>query len=302
MQNSDSRNSLNHRNYTKDASLANNAPLPNNTTTLSVNNGPGMSSSSSSTSSSNNINNNTETRKRTGASEEAWNEAMALLSRGPAKRAPWNMDALKAAILFARPGTGQIKLIVDSCSFRPREPGFTSLINFCGRLTDWQKAVDIFEAMTSIEGIRPNKFTYSALISACSGSGEWEKAIEVFEEMKLAAKSDPGCKPNAVTYSALITACERSGHFEQALKIFDEMEDYDVKADQVTYTAAISSCLRSDRIELGEKLIYRMHEDGYVSPPNIYCDLFAKYRQDGNWQNALDLFLAIQMVGIEVLY
>lgn len=100
----------------------------------------------------------------------------------------------------------QVRRAIETCTFRPREQAFTTLINISGRLKEWRKAVEVFETMRDMKGVRANTYTFSALISACSSCGEWDKALEIFDEMKVQSASDPGCRPNQVL-CLLFTLC-----------------------------------------------------------------------------------------------
>lgn len=115
-------------------------------------------------------------------------------------RPAWDMDTLKSQIIQSEAGTGAILVAIESCTFKPREQAFTALIDLCGRMRDYPKAQEVFDAMKCLRGVRPNKYSYSALIAACSSSGEWQKALEVFAQMQMAARTDPNCRPNQVFY------------------------------------------------------------------------------------------------------
>lgn len=212
----------------------------------------------------------------------------------------WDMDTLKAAIHYARAGTGEVRSAIETCTFRPREAAFTALINLCGRLRDAAKAFEVFEAMKGYKGVRPNTYTYSSLISACSSSGDWGKAMEVFRVMKDAAATDPGCKPNEVTYSALITACERAGKFTEALELYDEMLQAGIAADKVTFCSALAACEKSERWERAEQIVEDMHGRGMSGTTSIYFELLRHYARQADWNKGLDLFLTMQMMGHEV--
>lgn len=113
-------------------------------------------------------------------------------------QAPYDMNTLKVAIQVAKPGTGEVRKVIEACTFRPRERAFTRLINMCGRQKEAAKALEVFEVMRYSRSVRPNTYTYSALISACSNAGDLDAAIDVYNRMKNAALSDPGCRPNQV--------------------------------------------------------------------------------------------------------
>lgn len=211
----------------------------------------------------------------------------------------WDMETLKRAIVQARLGSGEVRRVIESCTFRPREQAFTALINLCGRLRDWKKAVEVFEAMKQLKGVRPNTYTYSALIAACSSAGEWEKALEIFDVMKDAAKSDSNCHPNEVTYSALITACQRGGMFDKALELYDETLSAGVPADQITFSSALAACEKSERWDKAEEILEDMHARGLIGNPSVYCELIHNRAENGEWSCALDVFLGMQMAGAE---
>lgn len=209
----------------------------------------------------------------------------------------WDMDTLKRSICSARTGTGDVRHIIETCTFKPREQAFTTLINMCGQLRDWQKAVEVFEAMQSVRGVKSNMYTYSALIAACSSAGEWVRALEFFEQMKTAAKTDPHCAPNEVTYSSLITACERGGQFEKALAIYDEMVANSVPGDHITYSSVLSACEKSKNWPRAEKLLTEMHSRGLTGNAVIYSELLLYYAEQGEWSKALSMCLSMQTAG-----
>lgn len=219
---------------------------------------------------------------------------------GPAISKPaWDMETLKRAICFAKSGTGEVRHVIETCTFRPREQAFTALINMCGRLRDWRKAMEVFEGMKHMRGVRPNTFTYSALIAACSSSGEWEKALEIFEVMKASAVSDPNCRPNEVTYSALITACQRGGMFDRGLSLYDEMMKDGVRADQITFSSVLAACEKSERWDRVEKILEDMHKRGMTGTSSIYAELINYHSEQGDWSHALHVFTVMQIAGQE---
>lgn len=212
---------------------------------------------------------------------------------------PWDMETLKRAIVLAGLGSGEVRRVIENCTFRPREQAFTALINLCGRLRDWKKAVEVFNAMKQTKGVRPNTYTYSALIAACSSAGEWEKALEVFERMKLAAKTDSNCTPNEVTYSALITACQRGGMFNKALELYDETLRAGVPVDQITFSSALAACEKSERWDKAEEILKDMHARGLTGSPSVYSELIHNRAETGEWNRALNVFMGMRLAGAD---
>ncbi|CAD7697983.1 unnamed protein product [Ostreobium quekettii] len=240
-----------------------------------------------------------EGRGRAGRKSEFWGpEACAgVMPGGGVPAAAWDMETLKAAVLHASAGTGKVEEAIKGCTFRPREQAFTTLIDLCGRMRDWKKAKEVFDAMKGMRSVRPNTYTYSALISACSSSGEWSQALGVFEEMKRAAKSDPSCKPNQVTFGALITACERGGMFDAALRLYEEMQACGISPDHATFTSVLGACEGSRQWQRAEGILDQMHSRGFTGPPSLYTELIANC---AGWEKALELFLTMQAAGCDV--
>lgn len=212
----------------------------------------------------------------------------------------WDMETLKAGIRSAKAGTGEVKAVIQKCTFRPREQAFTTLINMCGRQRDWKKAIEVFDSMKALKTVRPNTYTYSALISACSCAGEWQRALSVFDAMKVAADSDPGCRPNHVTYCALVTACERCGQHDMALKLFDEMLASKISPDRVTWIAALSAADKLEKWDKVEALLGEMHSMGIAGTLAVYCGLLHYFAEQARWNEALDHFLVMQELGLAV--
>lgn len=116
-----------------------------------------------------------------------------------------DMEQLKASVLAAEAGTGEVAKVIQGACFTPRHNAFTTLLQLASKARQPEKAIEIFEAMQAHSGIAPNKFTYSALISAQARVGKWEQAEKYFNEMREKAKTDPTLLPNTVTYAALIS-------------------------------------------------------------------------------------------------
>ena len=211
-------------------------------------------------------------------------------------RAPWDMDTLKSAIFKAKAGSGEIAEALKTCTFAPRAQAFTTLINLCGRLRECDKAIEVFESMESVRGVKPNTYTYSALIAACSSSGEWEKALEIFRAMKKASVSNPDCLPNEVTYSTVITACQRGGLVKTAMDLYEEMLEADLLPDQGSFNSILSAVERNERFDLAEKILSDMHEQGLTGNPSIYCELIENYSKAGDWSKIVKLFEQLRRI------
>eukprot|EP00884_Botryococcus_braunii_P013209 jgi/Botrbrau1/2188/Bobra.101_2s0021.2 len=163
--------------------------------------------------------------------------------------APWDMLSLKAAINFAKPGTGEVQKIIKTIAFQPQAAAFTAVLHMCGKGKSWEKALEIFQAMKAYHPSVINTVHYSSVISACASAGQLEEAWKVFEEMKSTANADPNCKPNVITYSALMTACCAGGQPEKAYDVFQEMQAAGIQPDQISYSTLIAGFDRNGDME-----------------------------------------------------
>eukprot|EP00210_Caulerpa_lentillifera_P002006 g1923.t1 len=211
-------------------------------------------------------------------------------------RAPWDMDTLKSVIFKAKAGTGEVADALKSCTFVPRAQAFTTLINLCGRMREWEKAIEIFESMEQIRGVKPNTYTYSALIAACSSSGEWDKALAIFRDMKRNSLVNPDCAPNEVTYSTVITACQRGGLAETAMELYEEMLSSGLIPDQGSFNSILSAVERNERFDMVEKILSDMHQQGLTGNPSVYCELIDSYSNTGNWSKIIALYEELQCI------
>jgi pentatricopeptide repeat protein len=68
------------------------------------------------------------------------------------------MDALKAAVLAARPRAGEVAAAIRAAQFAPRSNAFTSLLQAASKARLPDHAVELFDAMEAVAGVRPNVF------------------------------------------------------------------------------------------------------------------------------------------------
>lgn len=213
---------------------------------------------------------------------------------------PWDMESLKAALLSANPGTGEIHTLISKSQFCPRAPAFTALINLCGKEKLAQHAMDVFEASESVPGIEKNTYMYSALISALGACGMYDKALGVFEEMHEVAKVDTNCKPNTITYSAVISAFERAGELERAWQFYERMRTEKILPDLITYSVVLSACEKQGNADRALQIIEAMHRDGLQATPMNYSRLIGTLGDNGQVDLATEVFLQMQLAGCEI--
>lgn len=210
------------------------------------------------------------------------------------------MAQLETAVLWAPTGTGDVQRLLSTSEFQPRVQAFTKLITLCGRAGDPVKALEVFEAMKAEDSrVRPNTYSYSALIFALGNGGMWEQALSVFAEMKAAARTDPQCKPSLISYSSAIAACEKGQEAETAVHYFREMIQDGIRPDRVVFLSVIEVSVQAERWDLAEQMLDAMHSYGIAGSNRVYKVFLDRIAVAGGVEEALDLFLTIQMLGNE---
>ena len=82
--------------------------------------------------------------------------------------------------ILAHAGTGEIPRMIANAAFQPQAAAFTSMLSMCAKNREWQKALEVFQAMRDFHpAVRPNTVHYSSLISACATVGRCEEAMQV---------------------------------------------------------------------------------------------------------------------------
>lgn len=82
----------------------------------------------------------------------------------------------------------------------------------------------ISKAISSLPPVHPDIITFGSLISTLERGGQWKKALEVYNEMVNIA----GIKPNGYIFTSLINACELGGQWEAAREVFQAMREADI--------------------------------------------------------------------------
>lgn len=182
------------------------------------------------------------------------------------------MRSLTAALAAAPPGTGEVRRILVTASFRPRLPGLTKLCSTLSREGAWQKALEVFESLPAL-GVVADTAVVNAAISACDRGGQWQAALEIWRTMApsssssssasfsasssspgLSTPSPPRPRRDAITYSALISALAKGRQWARALEAFAEMAREGVAADAVVCCTLISALDRGGQWQLAEQV------------------------------------------------
>ncbi|WIA19333.1 hypothetical protein OEZ85_003965 [Tetradesmus obliquus] len=182
--------------------------------------------------------------------------------------AVYDMKSLTAALAHVQAGTGDVRRMLASCTFRPRLPGLTKLawpswpdqagltklVSQMSREGHWAKSLELYESLAAV-GVRPDTTITNAAISACDKGGQWEKALQLFKAMP-----DMGMERDAITYSALISALSKGRQWGMAIDVFNHMVAEGVECDAVTCCSLITALDKGGQWQLAEQVFIQMYQ------------------------------------------
>ncbi|KAK9840167.1 hypothetical protein WJX74_004587 [Apatococcus lobatus] len=160
-----------------------------------------------------------------------------------------DMASLSGALQHAHDGTGEIRRILLSVSFRPRLPGLTKMISKLSKEGAYRKALEVFYTLAEMD-IAVDTAVVNAAISATDRGGQWQSAMEIFGSM-----DSMGLRRDAITYSSLISALAKGKQWLKALQIFSDMQTRGVQVDVVICCSMISALERGGQWQLAEQVL-----------------------------------------------
>eukprot|EP00884_Botryococcus_braunii_P015064 jgi/Botrbrau1/23559/Bobra.0141s0029.1 len=209
----------------------------------------------------------------------------------------------------------KLEVLITNTSPKPRERAFTVLINKTGKQKQVQKAEEIFKIMQRGEfNYPPTAWSYTALLSAYDRADELQKFEALLDQMLKAAKEDPGCTPTAVTWFTVLSMYEKAGLWEKALSLFeDKVKNSEESASG--WFAIIDGYIKRGEYLKALSLLDEAHQRGFPKPQgppggrtevdrgmqreSTYCRLLEYLLSERRYSDATELFLAMQMAGVE---
>lgn len=196
----------------------------------------------------------------------------------------WDMPSLRAKLKKAKPGTGEVRRAIESCTFDIGERGFTMLIATFGKSGPWKKALEVFETMSgpvmAARGIRPNAYSYSAIISVCCGAKASSKALGLYNEMK-AFNPSATLKPSALIYGCLIPECSRASCFHTVVELYQEMQAFGFQGSDATLLCVLEAMLVLKKWLMAADVLDMLQLRGFVVPQKSYKDLYRACAETG---------------------
>lgn len=217
-----------------------------------------------------------------------------------------SLDSLRGliqAVKAAPCGTGAVSEAIKAATFEISDRDVTRLIMACRNLKQWRKAIEVLDAARQGNGlvgtVQPNFFTYSAAISVCCKCRRLMEAMELLEEMKEAGRIDPNFYPDSVVYRLLISCSAKEGRPNKVLELHQDMIASGIEPDDQTLLLVLTALIEVREWRGAADILDRIHARQEVLPLDRYTQFIAACAKDGNLQMATEVFLTMQMVGLE---
>lgn len=213
-----------------------------------------------------------------------------------------SMKELRLKVKAVSVGTGEVARAICECGFTLSERGITTLIVSCARNHQWERAVEVFQAMSCpalAARVKPNFYIYSALISVCCAGGAFQQALDKLGEMRATAKLDPKLKPDVQLYRILMGSFHAAGRHADVLQLFDMLLEDSVEgySSQVLLWV-LEDAAKGEDWEKAFLVLDKLNELKMDVPQRVYTKLLATCAKRREFEIAIELFLGMQMAGI----
>eukprot|EP00250_Pteridium_aquilinum_P016378 c23076_g1_i1 orf=375-3287(-) len=159
----------------------------------------------------------------------------------------------------------------------------TTLVNMYSRCGSLQHARDVFNNMTSRDVV-----SWNVMIDACAQHQCGTDALQLFRDMQL-----DGVMPNKVTFLNVLQACTADTGVSDGSQIHDIIVINGLDSDVVVATALVSMYGKCGSLGDAWKLFSIIPDRSLVS----WNAMIAGYVQEGNVEQALNLFEQMQLEG-----
>lgn len=211
-------------------------------------------------------------------------------------------SSIKSVLRMAKPGTGAIRRAIQSADFVIPGREFTRLIRDCRNTKQWEKALEILEAVRlggPTVGELPSFYTFSATISVCSKSGRVAEALWLLGEMKAAAAKDASIKPDASVYRLVILCCARQNEPAIAVRLLREMSEEGAMPSEDVLQQLLKALVGGVAGKKAVEVLDELHGLGVALPVGCYNSVLKTAANEGDMNTTTEVFLMMQMAGVD---
>ncbi|GAY38183.1 hypothetical protein CUMW_034760 [Citrus unshiu] len=145
---------------------------------------------------------------------------------------------------------------IQDFNIRCKETLFISLIQHYGKAHLVDKAIEVFNRMTSFDCVRTLQ-SFNSLLDILVDNDRVDDAKRMFDD---AYKM--GFRPNLISFNVMIKGRLKKGEWEEASRLFDEMLEREVPPTVVTYNSLIGFLCRKGEMEKAKGLFEDMIKKG----------------------------------------
>jgi pentatricopeptide repeat protein len=152
----------------------------------------------------------------------------------------------------------------------------------CGRLENAQRVFDCL--------LHRDAVSWSTIIGGYTQSAHYEDALELFSQMQLL-----DVKADSATISSVLPACANLLALQQGKEIHNYIIHFGFESDVFVGSALVDMYAKCGEIDIAQQLFSKMPDRNVVS----WNAIIAGYAQNGNCNEALQLFRQMQLVGMK---
>eukprot|EP01018_Ginkgo_biloba_P002796 Gb_01184 [translate_table: standard] len=151
------------------------------------------------------------------------------------------------------------------------------------------EAMNLFCQMPLVN-VKPNLITWNAMISRFAQNGQSDESLKLFHQMQLA-----GMKPDPVTLTSILSACADIAALQQGKEIYGYIIRRGFESDIIMASALLAMYAKCGKIHDARCVFDKIYQRDLVS----WNAMIAGYAQNGYGNEALQLFLQMQLAGVK---
>eukprot|EP01018_Ginkgo_biloba_P036926 Gb_11578 [translate_table: standard] len=163
---------------------------------------------------------------------------------------------------------------------KPNLVTFASVLSACTNVASLEHGTEVHGDIIR-SGFEPDIFVENALVNMYAKCGSIKDARQMFDKMP---------RQNVVSVNAMIAAYTSDGLCQEALTLFYRMQQRGVQPDQYTFSSVLPACARLGALEHGKKVHEDIMRSGFQSNAFVGSSLIDMYVKCGSIENARKVF------------
>ncbi|XP_059624046.1 pentatricopeptide repeat-containing protein At3g49740 [Cornus florida] len=192
--------------------------------------------------------------------------------------------------LYAKCGDLDWSLRVFSAIIDKDTVSWNSLISAYAQHGKGMEAVNCFEGMQELGGVKPDQATFTAVLSACSHAGLVDHGTRIFNSMV----NKYGFEPGVDQFSCIIDLLGRAGYLDEAKGLLNNKH---IGVDSSIWWTLFGSCANHGDVRLG-RIVAGFLLEIEEKNPAVYVLLSKIYADAGQWEEAANMRELMKRYGV----